>query len=208
VLKGTLEYVKINENYRVEGNFMDLADFPHLETLDLSDTTVTGDIRDIGKNDFPNLYELRLPKSVYGGDGYEFQRISDVPAFMNSLLHIKTREQTLFDRYVWRLSRTSPDWYDWNDDQIPPPFCVKIVTGPRLGWCWHGEALRDICCEINWLDSEPERNSSDYKAYIREVRDINIEFYKGYYIPPTEEEYNRLIEEASTDEDSDDDEEE
>ena len=57
-------------------------------------------------------------------------------------------------------------------------------------------------CEINWLDPEPERNSSDYKAYIREVRDMNNEFYKGYYVPPTEEEYNRLIEEASTDEDS------
>jgi hypothetical protein len=31
---------------------------------------------------------------------------------------------------------------------------------------------------------------------------MNNEFYKGYYVPPTEEEYNRLIEEASTDEDS------
>jgi hypothetical protein len=138
VLKGTLEYVKINENNHVEGNFMDLADFPHLETLDLSDTTITGDIRDIGKNDFPNLYKLRLPRTVYGGDGHVFQRISDVPAFMNSLLHNKTRLETLFGEYVWRLSSASPDWYEQIHDRILPPFYVQFVTGgPRLGWCWY-----------------------------------------------------------------------
>jgi hypothetical protein len=41
--------------------------------------------------------------------------------------------QKLIGRYDWRLSNTSPHWYEWHDDRIPPPFCVKFVTaGPRL----------------------------------------------------------------------------
>lgn len=41
---------------------MDLADFPHLKELGLEETGVTGDIRDIGDNDFSSL-------EVYGGFG-------------------------------------------------------------------------------------------------------------------------------------------
>lgn len=131
-------------------------------------------------------YELRLPRTVYGGDGHVFQRISDVPAFMNSLLHNKTRLETLFGEYVWRLSSASPDWYEQIHDRILPPFYVQFVTGgPRLGWCWY-DSFFGMNCETNWLDPEPERNSSDCKAYIREVRDMNNEFYNGYYVPPTE----------------------
>ena len=55
VLKDTLERVKIRCCDNVEGNFMDLADFPHLKKLDLGETAVIGDIRDIGENDFPSL---------------------------------------------------------------------------------------------------------------------------------------------------------
>lgn len=83
-------------------------------------------------------YELRLPRTVYGGDGHVFQRIYDVPAFINSLLHNKTRLETLFGEYVWRLSSASPDWYEQIHDRILPPFYVQFVTGgPRLGWCWY-----------------------------------------------------------------------
>jgi len=51
VLKHTLVKVSI-DNCRVEGNLMDLADFPHLTCLSLRCTDVTGDIRDIGEQDF------------------------------------------------------------------------------------------------------------------------------------------------------------
>ena len=48
VLKETLESVRIINSGDVEGNFMDLADFPRLKGLDLGGiTAVTGDIRDI-----------------------------------------------------------------------------------------------------------------------------------------------------------------
>ncbi len=64
VIKDTLEKVKIFNCPNVEGNFMDLADFPHLKELDLCGTAVTGDIRDIGDNDFSSLEDLYLPKGL------------------------------------------------------------------------------------------------------------------------------------------------
>ena len=66
VLKDRLEKVIIHCCPNVEGNLMDLADFPHLEQLDLHKTAVTGDIRDIGCNDFSQMEYLDLPKSVNG----------------------------------------------------------------------------------------------------------------------------------------------
>ncbi len=73
VLKDTLEKVHIVGSHKVEGNFMDLADFPHLKELVFDNTAyagdeyfrataVTGDIRDIGENDFSSLEVLTLPK--------------------------------------------------------------------------------------------------------------------------------------------------
>ncbi len=67
VLKNTLEKVEIYDCKYVEGNFMDLADFPHLKELDLRWTNVTGDIRDIRENDFPVMEYLFLPRGVHGG---------------------------------------------------------------------------------------------------------------------------------------------
>jgi hypothetical protein len=46
LLKDTLEKVRIVFSQSVEGNLMDLADFPNLKRLDLEETAVTGDIRD------------------------------------------------------------------------------------------------------------------------------------------------------------------
>ena len=64
-LKYTLERVTIEECYNVEGNFMDLADFPHLKELNLHGT-VTGDIEDIGEGDFPAMECLILPSGTVG----------------------------------------------------------------------------------------------------------------------------------------------
>ena len=51
-LKDTLKRVTINSCHGVRGDFMDLADFSRLEELDLCDTAVMGDIRDIREHDF------------------------------------------------------------------------------------------------------------------------------------------------------------
>jgi hypothetical protein len=206
VLKDTFEKVMIANCRRVDGNLMDLADFPHLKMLNLSYTSVTGDVRDIGEQDFSILESLALPYGVYGCTGFEFQRISDVFDFMNIIYRlIKKRASTLFEGVYWKLSKESPDWYVWSDEKRnpEPPLEVQFArAGSRLGWRWENESSYHgpgYCfpCEVNWLDPEPEKDSVDYEQYVRELLQCiqkQTVFYKGYHQPPTEEEYNRLCE--------------
>jgi hypothetical protein len=202
VLKDTLEKVNIGGCPNVEGNFMDLADFPHLKKLDLLGTAATGDIRDIGENDFSSLEQLTLPDGVYGGIDCDIHSISDGHDLMRTLyLFGKQRPAVLnmkdysgFKLY-WQLSQDSPDWYDWVNEGTneTPPFFISLVTaGPRVGYRW--ETDLQYPCEVNWLDPEPDRESSEYGKYIEELQQINsdLNFYKGFYQPPTEEEYLRL----------------
>jgi len=112
VLKDTLEMVKITRCRSVDGNLKVLADFPCLKSLDLTKTAVRGDVREINVNDFCSLEWMWFPSGVYGGLGHHFQRISDVPAFTNSIYHLQKRTPTLFDEWYWFLSKSSPDWYD------------------------------------------------------------------------------------------------
>jgi hypothetical protein len=202
VRKYTLEKVKINDCENVEGNFMDLADFLHLKQLDLDDTAVTGDIRDIGDNDFSSLEHLILPKGVYGGNYYELQSIADATDLVRSLYLLKKRRPTLAILKEWHgdLSADSPDWYAPEDEDTDSfPFYIQFVkAGSRLGYQWRRwETYNNNRCEVNWLDPEPDRGTSDYGKYIEELEQINSEvcMFRGFHHPPTEEEYNRLIEE-------------
>jgi hypothetical protein len=200
VLKDTLEKVTIEGCENVEGNFMDLADFPHLKKLYLGDTAVTGDIRYIGENDFTALKNLDLPKGVYGGSGYEFRRISDAPDLIRTL-YLFNKKRPILSLVNWCaiLSEDSPDWYELppeigNEDDTP--FDIRFVkAGSRLGYRWQN-LLHDEPCEVNWLDPEPDRESSDYSKYTEELEQINSQVYtfKGFHQPPTEEEYHRLWE--------------
>jgi hypothetical protein len=129
VLKDTLEKVSIIGCENVEGNFMDLADFPHLKMLNLFGTAVTGDIRDIGVNDFTILENLELPKGVYGGRCYELHRISDGLDLMKTLnLFVKKRPNLIdsFEHLYWTLMEGSPEWYESADfdDYDTPPFNI------------------------------------------------------------------------------------
>jgi hypothetical protein len=47
---------------------------------------------------------------------------------------------------------------------------------------------------VNWLDPEPDRQSSDYEKYVKQLGKIEekIDKCRGFYQPPTEEEYQRL----------------
>ena len=181
VLKDTLEKVQINNCQQIEGDFMDLADFPRLKKLDLwhrYDTAVTGDVRDIGEDDFPALESLLLPATVCGGMYYEFQLISEVPSFMQAIHLLLQRTPTLFREdlllraFSWCLSLDSPDCYDYHYHyEIPfPPFTLQIIrAGSRLGWSWNNSnpwSARIVhhLCEINWLDPEPSSESSGYEA--------------------------------------------
>jgi hypothetical protein len=203
VLKDTLEKVTLYHCESVEGNFMDLADFPILKDLDLSYTVVTGDMRDIGANDFSSLESLRLPKGVYGGVGYEFQLISDAPDLVRAVYRLKKQRpnlKELFQYLGWRLSEDSPDWYESEIDESFPFDISFVEAGSRIGYRWEGSYSS---CEVNWLDPEPDRESSDYGKYIEELQEINRKggnLFQGFYRPPTEEEYNRIVDEYKNEE--------
>ena len=55
----------------------------------------------------------------------------------------------------------------------------------------HGYRWESDCgnpCEVNWLDPEPDRDSSDYEEYIEELQQIQqVNQYRGFHQPPTEE---------------------
>jgi len=206
VLKDTLEKVKIYNCTNVEGNFMNLADFPRLKELNLICTeAITGDIRDIGEDDFPALESIYLPATVRGGMYCEFPLVSDVPSFMHAIHFLVLRTPTLFSyicifehwrsgAFGWKLSEASPDMYDREIGSPYPPFELQLIrAGSRRGWSWcaYGHS-----CEINWLDPEPISESDGYEAYIEDLQRIeqHINFYRGYYEPPTAEEYRRLCE--------------
>ncbi len=205
VLKETLQKVKIFDSKLVEGNFMDLADFPHLKELDLLGTSATGDIRDIGENDFSTLEHINFPEA----DGYELQRISDAPEFIRAV-YLLNKQRPVLKIYNWwygKLSESSPDWYGPVDEfDYPPPFYIRIVAaGSRVGYRWMTNfGPRDESCEVNWLDHQPDRESSDYEGYVEELQAIEakVKFYRGFHQPPTQEEYQGLVEDYESDSES------
>jgi hypothetical protein len=208
VLKDTLEKVEIYCCRNVKGNLMDLADFPHLKELRLDDTDVTGDIRDIGKNDFSSLEHLVLPKGVYGGN-CEFDRISDALGLVETTYRLAKQRPSLSLLKDWCgcVHEDSPDFYDSVEDvpfvspMYPPPLYICFVqAGPRIGYRWQdytssSEHYQYSACEVNWLDPEPEKESSDYGKYINELQEINSQesVYKGFHLPPTEAEYREIV---------------
>ncbi len=177
---------------------MDLADFPHLTELDLDETAVTGDIRDIGKNDFSSLeYEsLILPKGVYCGRGYEFERISDAPQLVRTIYDVNTQLQGKLKlrgrTWFLKLSDDSPDWYPsraiFNDT---PPFYVHLLSPWDRGYRW--ETANNNPCLMNWLNPE-DTEHNDYSRYDREIMNESVKLYDGFYRPPTRRQYNRLRE--------------
>ena len=192
VLKDTLAKVTIRDCFEVQGNFMDLADFPRLNELNLLETDVIGDIRDVGERDFLALESIILPKGVYGGIGYEFQRISDVPGIISTLYPIYKQRPILLKDSLAELSRHSPDWYNGIVRHDTPPFGIEFVAaGSRVGYQWKTLYLFSAC-EVIWLDPEPDRESIDYEKYTEELQAIERYFYHGFQQPPTEEEYHHF----------------
>jgi hypothetical protein len=201
VLKDTLESVTLEFCPKVEGNFMDLADFPQLKSLILCQMdSITGDIRGMSETTFPKLENLALPKNVYGGQEYKIMRISEAMDLIATIYSIKKqhcRHPSLFESFSWFLSESSPDWYE-EEFAYPFSFCF-VRAGSRLGWRWERQFTYTPTYqfEVNWLDPLPTKGSSEYQSYTEALQDMQIRmdrfpFFKGYHQPPTEAVYNRL----------------
>lgn len=197
---------------------MDLADFPNLKKFNvvyLSEevTPISGDIRDIDEHDFPGIEMLLLPPTVYGGHKFEFQRIGDVPSVMQTVCRPRlkralARHFLAEDRETplkWRLSSDSPEFYRGAPKLLPPFFVVVVQAGSRVGYRWFSPDYNKpgsisppaigSPCEVNWIDPEPDKESSDYETYLKELQALEQEVgsFKGFHEPPTEEEYHRVL---------------
>ena len=97
-----------------------------------------------------------------------------------------------------RLSDDSPDLYTSEDafEDTPPFEIVFVQAGSRIGYRW--ETHCGDSCDVNWLDPEPDRESDGYEKYLEERQEIEsqVNMYRGFHQPPTEEEYRSLYEDT------------
>lgn len=202
VLKNTLEKVGLVSCPQVGGSFMEFAVFPRLMSLTLRQmNTITGDIRDIGENDFPMLQTIDLPQSVYGGNRYNIMSISEAGELIASIYSLKKqrhRHLSLFEDFNWYLSKSSTDWYIDEYEVYPFSFCL-VRAGSRLGWRWERkfDYTPDYHFEVNWLDPLPDKKSSEYANFLQALQMIESDmnrypFFRGFHKPPPEAVYNRL----------------
>ncbi|KAK1734522.1 hypothetical protein QTG54_014770 [Skeletonema marinoi] len=193
----------------LNGRYPSSFHFPNLQSLAITYCLNLKWDLDIMSASFPLLKELKLsslglPRTVCGGVGYAFHSISDVPSFMNTVYLLLQRTPKPFTEFWlscafdWRLSKDSPDWYEYDNRKgyPQPPFGLQIIrAGSRLGWSWCTfNRTNGHSCEINWLDPEPNSESSDYGAYTKDLQLVyqRISFFRGYHEPPTAEQYRRL----------------
>ena len=223
VLKDTLRELFLNSCANVRGNFMELASFPRLESVNLERTGVVGDVRYLRVQHFPGLKgNIDLPHGAFGGAA--LQRIDDAQAIIEALYPLKQRTPSVFQNKIWELSPDSPDWYesDIRTSYNVNPFKMEFVSaGPRVGWRWF--ATTGNSCEVNWLEAEPEKEYlisltleapletedflgeilSDkqstqrfldgYTLYNERMAKLDKEanVWRGFFAPPSEEEYIR-----------------
>ena len=74
-------------------------------------------------------------------------------------------------------------------------YVLFVEAGSRVGYRWETAHGDPMACEVNWLDPEPHRYSRDYEQYIEELEEINdqVDIYRGYTQPPTEDECKLLL---------------
>jgi len=161
---------------------------------------VGGDARHITDGNFPILRRLSLPTSVYGFGSLGC--IADAPEVMNVLYHRLIKRngtQVDFTRFRY-LSRDSPDHYDIDIfSLLVPPFRIELVEAGRprrrFGWRWNNGQNHGSCETIWFENREPENMDADEEEkYIRDLEFIrqDVVSYRGFFIPPTNEEYQRM----------------
>mmetsp|Transcript_43776 Transcript_43776/g.105588 ORF Transcript_43776/g.105588 Transcript_43776/m.105588 type:complete len:426 (+) Transcript_43776:47-1324(+) len=193
VVGQTLVEVNLCGCGNVEGSIMSLAKFPYLEDLSLLRTKITGDIRDIGENDFVALKKVDFGGYVHGGG--DMNRIEDAADLMLARYRLKKRSHTLFEHRRWALTENSPQRYEFHGHHSrEPPFYVEFVkAGPCLGWRWTN-CVTGGSCESHWFDPEPDPNDAEYELYVKELEYVqrDVDFYQGFKLPPTQMEHDEL----------------
>lgn len=199
--KDTLKNITMKACPKIHGDFMVLADFPNLETIFMRNLPlVGGDARHITDGNFPILRRLSLPTSVYGFGSLGC--IADAPEVMNVLYHRLIKRngtQVDFTRFRY-LSQDSPDHYDIDIfSLLVPPFRIEFVEAGRsrrrFGWRWNNGQNHGSCETIWFENREPENMDADEEEkYIRDLEFIrqDVVSYRGFFIPPTNEEYQRM----------------
>lgn len=109
--------------------------------LDLAESSLTGDVPDLGVHHFPRLQSRALPSTVYGGRAFEC--ITD-PQVMETFSVLQKHSPHLFEKYQF------------------------VNAGRRLGWRWTagfyyagGWAQH---CETDWIDPEPGFDVNENEA--------------------------------------------
>eukprot|EP00985_Skeletonema_marinoi_P011248 scaffold5329_cov126-Skeletonema_marinoi.AAC.3 len=196
---------------------MALSDFPKLEWLILSgSSSVSGDVRNLRVDHFLNLRDISLPSSVYGARIIE--NIADAYEIMESLSSLLRRQPSLFQGHRWLLSENSRDFYPSIPDYAAP-FTVEFVTeGNRLGWRWSSGGKGAMAyppfeggfwivhCETNWIHYPDSNNDDEPFSSIVDCCSSHLRYgevgaplvpFKGFYEPPSEEQYRNVIQEAT-----------
>jgi hypothetical protein len=202
VIMNSLSEICLRGCERVGGSLMTLADFPKLQKIDLTGTKVTGDIRDIGPNDFISIKEMNLSDTIHGGGN--FVTIEDAPEIMLAHHNLKKRHPSLIQSRYWFLSYNSPQRYDYaGHSSRQPPLRVEFVkAGSRLGWRWTN-GVKGGSCETQWLDPEPNSTDEGYEKYLQELKhSINndVDIFRGFNkSPPNQQEHMRRCAEVPLD---------
>ncbi|KAL3934211.1 MAG: hypothetical protein SGBAC_010023 [Bacillariaceae sp.] len=193
VIGSTLEEICLAKSPKVEGSIKSLAKFPRLKKVILCRTKITGNIRDIGEDDFVALASVSFPAGVYGGE--IIHRIEDAPDIMHLWHRLKRRNLGVLGHTRRTLASTSPQVYGFGGHASRhPPFHVEFVrAATRSGWRWTNRAPYGAC-EPNWLDPEPDPTDPQYEEYLNQVEGLakDVSFYQGFHTPPTQMQHEEL----------------
>jgi len=182
----------------ITGSIHNLADFPVLEEVNVTETAIEGDLSRLGPNDFLAIQSWCLGENVRGSK--DIPRISDAARLMQSLYPMKKRKSNLFLFHRWTLQDDSLDYYNRNYPQrnninFRPPFWIEFLqAGPRVGWRWTN-AARFGACLPNWLDPEPQPQEEGYDEYLKMAKlyESQVEIYRGFTAPPTAAQHDELV---------------
>mmetsp|Transcript_21763 Transcript_21763/g.47471 ORF Transcript_21763/g.47471 Transcript_21763/m.47471 type:complete len:533 (-) Transcript_21763:147-1745(-) len=217
-----LEYLNVGLCRGVTGNLLSVADFPCLRVLNVGDTKVTGDIRQIGPKHFCLLETLETGyTSIFGGSVLEFGDATAIAGAWRDLILQRVecgqpliRQEFSLAKKFFSLTLTltrsslSFDGTAYEGDgyvtlfaphALPLHLEILSAAGLRFGYRWTNKS--GGTCDVVWIDAEPdlsEVESIEEQKYRSDLRYIeegsSTSMFRGHLEPPTPAEYKALLE--------------